>query len=242
MKMGAALPDAVGGLTGAFAIISALWNRDLTGRGCFIDVSQFESYAAIGGEQLLMTSITGQDPPLRGNRSPVHAPQGVYQCAGDDEWVALSIRSDEEWQRFVALIDADALRSPAFSTVLGRAAGSAEIDGAITSWTRSADKRWVMATLQGAGIAAAAVLTNADIVCDPHLASRGFMVEVDQADVGKRSFPGFPVHFSATPRDEFRGAPPLGGHNEALVADLLGWGRDAVAQLESERVLAQRPT
>src|SRR6185437_14781750 len=62
MKLGAALPDAVGGLTGAFTVISALWNRDLTGLGCFVDISQFESYTALGGEQLLATAVTGDDP------------------------------------------------------------------------------------------------------------------------------------------------------------------------------------
>jgi crotonobetainyl-CoA:carnitine CoA-transferase CaiB-like acyl-CoA transferase len=241
MKLGVALPDAVGGLTGAFAAIAALWQRDLTGRGSFIDVSQFESYTAIGGEQLLAASLTGESPPPHGNRSPVYAPQGVYPCAGEDEWLALSIRSDEEWARFVAMVADEALRSAAFATLPARAAAGDAIDARIAAWTRSVAKHDAMAKLQGAGLAATAVLTNADIVRDPHLAARGFMVEVDQADVGVRAFPGFPAHFSATPRPEMRGAPPLGGDNEQIVGGLLGRDSAVLAQLEREGVLAQRP-
>lgn len=241
MKLGAALPDGIGGLTGAFATISALWNRDTTGRGCFIDVSQFESYAAIGGEQLLATSVTGAVAPPRGNRSDADAPQGVYPCAGEDAWLALSIRSDAEWARLVEIINDDALRSPAFATVLGRLTAGETLDRSIAAWTRTVGKEWAMATLQAKGIAAAAVLTNADIVEDPHLAARGFMVDVDQADVGVRAFPGFPVHSSETPRPDMRGAPTLGGDNQAIVVELLGRCPDAYARLEREGVLAQHP-
>jgi crotonobetainyl-CoA:carnitine CoA-transferase CaiB-like acyl-CoA transferase len=241
MKLGAALPDAVGGLTGAFTVISALWHRDLTGVGCSVDVSQFESYTALGGEQLLATAVTGDDPQPRGNRSPVYAPQGVYPCAGDDEWLALSVRSDEEWERLVQVINTDALHTPAFVTVSGRMAAHDAIDREIATWTRSASKHWAMATLQAAGIAAAAVLTNADMVTDPQLTSRGFMVGVDQADVGVRAFPGFPVHFSAEPPLQLRGAPPLGGDNQDVVAELLGRDVAEVERLGRDGVLATQP-
>lgn len=241
MKLGAALPDAIGGLSGALAIVAALWNRDLTGAGCFIDVSQLETYAAIGGEALLTASLTGRDPAPIGNRSPAYAPQGVYPCAGDDEWLALSIRTDAEWQRLVAIVGEQTLGEPAWRAVHGRAAAHDAIDAAIAAWTRTRPRAQAMAILQAAGLPAVAVLTNADIVADPHLAARGFMVEVDQADVGMRAFPGFPVHFSAEAPVAVRGAPPLGGDNAAVVGDLLGRDEAAMARLEQAGVLAQQP-
>jgi crotonobetainyl-CoA:carnitine CoA-transferase CaiB-like acyl-CoA transferase len=241
MKLGAALPDGIGGLTGTFAILAALWEREQTGVGAFIDVSQLEAYVAIAGEQVIATSISGESPHRRGNRSVSYAPQGVYPCRGDDEWVAITVRSDEEWERLVAISGHQGLRDAAFCTVLGRIEEHDCIDEALAAWTRTLSKQQAADLLQRAGIAAAAVMTNADLVNDPHLAERGFMVEIDQADVGVRGFPGFPLHFSETPVTEYRGAPPLGGDNEAILNELLGYRPDAVRRLEQQGVIGRNP-
>jgi crotonobetainyl-CoA:carnitine CoA-transferase CaiB-like acyl-CoA transferase len=241
MKLGAALPDGIGGLTGTFAILAALWEREETGVGVFIDVSQLEAYAAIAGEQVLATSLSGEPPARSGNRSAAYAPQGVYPCKGDDAWLALTVRSDEEWARLVAVTGSEPLRDERFRTVLGRMAEHDRIDALLAAWTRTRTKEAAMSLLQSAGLAATAVMTNADLVHDPHLAERGFMVEVDQADVGVRTFPGFPLHFSATPMTEFRGAPPLGGDNEAILTDVLGYPLDTVRCLEAQGVIGRNP-
>ena len=91
LKMGAALPDPMGGTHCAFAILAALSERDRTGQGMYLDISQLETYASIGGEIYLAASLTGEAPPRRGNRSLGYAPQGVYPCAGDDAWIAITV-------------------------------------------------------------------------------------------------------------------------------------------------------
>jgi crotonobetainyl-CoA:carnitine CoA-transferase CaiB-like acyl-CoA transferase len=241
-KLGAAFPDAIGGLTGAFAILAALWERERTGRGCFVDVSQYEAYTALLGPELLTASLTGEEPRPIGNRSPLYAPQGVYPCAGDDAWLALTVRLDEEWQTLLDVMGTAAaeLHDGRLQTVDGRRQAVDEIDRVIGAWTRTLDKQAAMATLQAAGIAAAAVLTNQDIVEDLHLDARGFMAEVDQADVGRRRFAGFPVHFSET-EISIRGAPPLGGDNASILRDLLGRSEEEVGDLEAAGVIAQTP-
>ena len=97
MKVGVALPDPTGGLHGVVAILAALEERDRTGRGCFIDLSQLETYASLGGEKYLSASATGEDPRRWANRSADRAPQGVYPCQGEEEWLAISVETDEEW-------------------------------------------------------------------------------------------------------------------------------------------------
>ncbi len=99
MKVGVALPDPTGGLHAVVAILAALDERDRTGRGCYIDLSQLETYASLGGEKYLSASATGEEPPRWANRSADRAPQGVYPCQGEEEWLAISVETDEEWAR-----------------------------------------------------------------------------------------------------------------------------------------------
>ena len=102
LKMGHAFPDPVGGLHTAFALLAALRERERSGEGMFVDISQLETYLGICGELALLSSVEGQ-PAQRGNRHWSDAPQGVYPCrptgedAADalDVWIAITIDSDE---------------------------------------------------------------------------------------------------------------------------------------------------
>ena len=136
MRHGLAFPDAVGGLHGAFALLAALWERECTGAAVHVDLSQLETLLAFAGEALLATSASGVAPARHGNRSPDHAPQGVYPCAGDDAWVAVTVQGDAEWAALVELARRSArwTASPAPTWRPGSAAHDA-IDDAVAAWT-----------------------------------------------------------------------------------------------------------
>jgi crotonobetainyl-CoA:carnitine CoA-transferase CaiB-like acyl-CoA transferase len=241
LKMGAALPDPMGGTTGAFAALAALSERDRTGHGVSVDISQLETYASIGGELYLAASLTGEPPPRVGNRSARFAPQGVYRCDGDDAWIAITIASDEEWAALSALVATPALQDPTLRELPERSRRHDELDVEIEAWTSGQDKYELTVMLQEAGVTAFASLTNADIVADPHLADRGFMVEWDQPQVGRRSFPGFPLHFSRTPKPEMRPTPPLGADNRYVLSDVLGMDAADIGRLEDAAVVTDKP-
>ncbi len=241
VKMGAALPDPMGGTHCAFAILAALSERDRTGQGMYLDISQLETYASVGGEIYLAASLTGEAPPRRGNRSLRHAPQGVYPCAGDDAWIAITVASDEEWAALVSVVGTDALRDPALASVAARFERHDEIDGVIAAWTQGQDKLALTAQLQGAGVTAFASMTNGDIVEDPHLEARNFMVEWDQPGVGPRRYAGFPIHFSKMAPPPMRPTPPLGQDNHYVLAEVLGEPDDVIKTLERDGVIADRP-
>ena len=240
LKIGAALPDPVGGLHGVVAILAALDERDQTGKGCFIDISQLETYSALGGELYLTASATGKSPPRYANRSPDHAPQGVYPCAGHEAWIAISVGDDEEWRSLAALLGG-AMSARDLTTVDGRRRRHDDIDAAIAAWTRSRDRFEVMATLQARGVRASALMTNQDLVENEQIEFRGFIAEWDQVDVGKRLFPGFPVHFEDPAEIPFRSAPGLGEDNERILVEILGYPPERVAELTARRVLATSP-
>ncbi|PZC50311.1 MAG: Crotonobetainyl-CoA:carnitine CoA-transferase CaiB [Chloroflexi bacterium] len=251
IKEGHAYPDPIGGLHGAFGILAALWERERTGLGTTIEISQLETYAAIGGELLLQTSVEGAPAP-RGNRSRRYAPQGVYRCAADpgignpdidrdDAWLAITIRSDTDWAALVEEIGAAELRDPSYAAVDGRRAAQDAIDAAIGGWTRDGDKHALAARLQVRGIAAAAVMTNKDLVEDPQLNDRGLIVEWDQPEVGPRRYAGFPIHFSEWAPPEMRPTPGLGQDNQEILREL-GFDDGEIAQMQSDGVIATTPT
>jgi crotonobetainyl-CoA:carnitine CoA-transferase CaiB-like acyl-CoA transferase len=240
LKVGAAFPDPIGGLHGVVAILAALDERDRTGAGCSIDLSQFETYAAIGGEKYLAASAT-EEPSLRlGNRSLDNAPQGVYPCRGDDSWVAISISNDEEWQALASVLGGELVNRD-LATLDGRRRDHDNIDIAIASWSRQHDRFEAMRELQSRGIRASAVMTNQDIVEDEHMAARDFIVQWDQVDVGWRRYPGFPVHFEDPAVIPMSGAPGLGADNERVMVEILGYPTGRFNQLTKDGVLATTP-
>ncbi|MXY86500.1 MAG: CoA transferase [Chloroflexi bacterium] len=227
MKMGHAFPDPIGGLHGSFAVLTALWEREETGRGCFVDLSQLQTNAAIAGDLILETSVQGQ-APRRGNRSRGSAPQGVYRCRDEspdardsmDMWIAITIEDDAAWSRFRQVAKDDRLNDQRFQTLEGRVESHNEIDDLISEWTRNQDRFALAARLQAAEIAALPVMTNGDLVESEHLRERGFIVEWDQPGVGVYEYGGFPIHFSDWGPAEMRPAPLLGGDNREICEEL----------------------
>jgi crotonobetainyl-CoA:carnitine CoA-transferase CaiB-like acyl-CoA transferase len=192
----------------------------------------------LAGELVLETSLRGSPPPRRGARSTLHAPQGVYRCAGEDEWVTLTVTDDETWRALAGLVGAS-LDEPGWATVEGRRRDHDRIDAALGAWLATRTKHAAMADLQGVGVPAAAVMTNGDLVGDPHLRARGLMVTLEQADCTPREFPGFPLHFDEIAPD-LRPTPALGAHNHEVL-DELGWSEAAIARLEADGAIREAP-
>jgi crotonobetainyl-CoA:carnitine CoA-transferase CaiB-like acyl-CoA transferase len=240
LKLGAALPDPIGGLHAVFATLAALDERERTGKGGFIDCSQFETYSALAGDMYLDASVSGKAPPRLGNRSHNRAPQGVYPCAGEEEWVAISVESDGEWDALADLLGGG-MKDPGLAGLKGRRARHDAIDAAIASWTSGRDRFEAMRELQARGIRASALMTNEDLVDGEQMNARGFIVEWDQVDVGPRRFPGFPLHFEDPAEIPMKGSPGLGEDNERVLVDVLGYTPERVAELEASEVLATTP-
>lgn len=240
LKMGVAFADPIAALHALSATIAALDQRDQSGVGMGLDFSQFEAYASIGGELYLEASVTGEEPRRHGNRSLEAAPQGVYECAGEDSWLALSVQSDQEWQALAAVLGGE-MTSSRYASLAARIRYHDEIDQVLSAWTQRRDRFGAMEELQRSGVRAVALMTSRDLAEGEHMAARGFMAEWDQADVGLRRFPGFPIHFEDVPHIKMEGTAALGADNEAVLRDVLGYPPDRIRSLMESGILATRP-
>jgi crotonobetainyl-CoA:carnitine CoA-transferase CaiB-like acyl-CoA transferase len=173
-----------------------------------------------------------------GNRDAAKAPHGIYRCSGDDEWVAISIASQDEWVMLcnVARHD-DWLRDPRFGDALSRAAHTRELDAALETWTRERTANEVTRLLQEAGLCAGAALNVGALLGDPHLHARRFVVKVDHPEAGPRDTVGLPWRIGEVADTEYAPAPLLGEHNRYVFGSLLGLSDDEIRTLIDEKVI-----
>ena len=236
-SMGGAYPDFAIGVHMAFAMMSALRYRDRTGHGQHIDVAMGETVVAMTPEPLLEWTMLGTDPQRRGNRDPNRAPQGVYPSAGEDRWVAISVEDDAAWAGLrSALGDPAWAQDPALATLEGRRARHDDIDHDLSAWTRERTSHDAMHLLQAEGVAAVAVLDGPELVEDPQLRHRGFLVDIDHPEVGVTASAGIPLSFSET-QLHYGSAPLLGQHNREVFTELVGIEPEEFEQLVRDSVI-----
>jgi crotonobetainyl-CoA:carnitine CoA-transferase CaiB-like acyl-CoA transferase len=228
--------DVISGVTGACALLTALLARQRTGKGQHFDMSQMEALShATMGEHLLEYVMNGAISPPKGNRHRYFAPQGCYACRGDDQWISLTIRSEEEWTRFCITLDHPEWQNDnRFATAKARQANHDLLDELIADWTSGYSKQQAMEILQNAAIPAGAVLDLSEVCSDPHLKARGFFTEA--ADGRPGLFPGLPFKLPRKkPIVRWRGGD-LGQHNEYVICDLLHMPKDSIPVLNEDEI------
>ncbi len=221
----------------ATQVMAALRYRDRTGKGQFIEMAQYETAVALLDTELTEYLNGGPMPERRGNRSRFEAPHGVFRAAGDDSWVALSARDDEQWQTLCRVIGREDLgHRPELAHLEGRRAHEDEIEAAITEFTSSLTAPEIATELLAAGIAASPVNRIQDLVeTDPGMA--GFFVPLPHPEVGSILTQNEPVILDGN-RLPLTRAPLFGEHTHEVLADLLGIGDNEFAELVAEGVLS----
>ncbi len=241
-EVGSNLSDPPAGFYGAGAILVALHYRHKTGKGQYIDLSEAETAITLIGGQILDYTMNGRVQSRIGNRHPWMAPHGVYPSRGDDQWVAIAVRSEEEWQSFCKAIGSPAWTADKrFADMLSRWQNQEELDRHIEDWTSNLDHYEVMHLLQEAGVPAAAVLTNKEVLFDQHVRERKAFEAVDHPETGRRPMPAMTFRMSKTPGSIRKPAPLLGENNEYILRELLGITEAEIAQLAAEQVIGNQP-
>jgi crotonobetainyl-CoA:carnitine CoA-transferase CaiB-like acyl-CoA transferase len=233
--------DPVSGVHGAVAIMGALEHRRRTGAGQWIEMALNEAGAAFSAEMLLDYHATGNVRGPNGNRDARFAPQGAYQCAGADHWVALAVQSDDDWIALTEAMTRPDLRDDArLATLEGRHAHHDEIDAAINEWTRGLEQYEIAWDLQRRGVSAAPVLANWQVLPDPHIRGRGFYIDVEYPVVGVYKATTWPWRFSRTRARITRPAPLFSEHNHEILREA-GLDDDAIAALYASGVTSDEP-
>ncbi len=234
----AAYPDWIAPYYTVSSILGALEVRRRTGRGQYIDQAQIESALHFMAPAILDWSANRQPRHRSGNRDPHYCPHGVFRCLGEDQWCAVAVRSDEEWQALCRLLGREALGThPDYATLAQRQQREAEIEALVEGWTARYSSHEAMQKLQAAGIPAGYVARSSDLFADPQLAHRGAFVELSNAEVGTHRTHTLPFLLSETPAVPRASFPLVGEHTDVVLSELLGYSAEEIAGLREAGVL-----
>jgi crotonobetainyl-CoA:carnitine CoA-transferase CaiB-like acyl-CoA transferase len=197
----------------------------------------------VTAEQVAEHHAYGHLMTREGNRGPLAAPQGVYACAGQDQWVALAVATDEQWRALVEVIGRPSWAlAGSLDTEAGRRAGHDGIDAGLSSWFAGRDRDEAVGLLTAAGVPATAVAEAYGVDDDRQLRARGYFEPVDHPIVGRQAYPAWPFHLAGGPASDFGApAPLLGQHNEEVLRGLLGLSDEDLDRLRSAEVIGDRP-
>jgi crotonobetainyl-CoA:carnitine CoA-transferase CaiB-like acyl-CoA transferase len=216
----------------ALALIAALDYRKRTGKGQWIEQSQFESSLHFFAPPLMDYQINGKIMGRNGNKLPSAAPHGVFQCKGDDNWVAISVVTDEHWRKLCQVMgNPDLSNIKEFATLTARKSNERKLEILVTGWTLNQTPVEAEAILQKSGIPANIVEKPADVYQDPQLAYRHYFTSLDHSVMGKQKYEAQSCYIlSKTPRQIKMPSPCLGEHNEYVFKELLKMSDDDIAE------------
>jgi benzylsuccinate CoA-transferase BbsF subunit len=226
--------DYIGGLHACFAVLQAIDKRGGSGRGGYVDLSQFECSAAMIGPLLLSSAVNGKVPLRRGNRSDVVAPQGVYRCAGADNWCAVSIENDEEWKALAEVLGNEKLKSDIrLSSASGRMNQHDKIDREIEAWTQQYSSAEVERSLKAARIPAERV-RRIDQAID-ELDPATVFSRMEERRTGSMLTTRLPFTLAPVSLPGPRDAPTLGEHNADVLRHWLNLSGEQFDELERQQ-------
>ena len=232
MGMGYAYADPITGLYAAFAALSALEYRERTGKGLYIDLSEYEGVCSLIGPTLLDNSLNHKNIFPQGNRSVdlLAAPYGCYKCAGIDRWCVIAVFDDAEWESLCRVLGRpEWTKEERFSTLSKRKENDEDLNKLIEQWTLQYAPEEVVAALQKEGISAGVVQNAEDLAKDPQLISRDFFVQLEHPVLGKTVSDTSPIRFDEGSRGEWKAAPLLGEGNHYVFKELLGFREDELS-------------
>jgi crotonobetainyl-CoA:carnitine CoA-transferase CaiB-like acyl-CoA transferase len=216
--------DYIASTLGASAVLAALVSSRRSGKGSYLDLSQYEAGLMFMGGALQDYFATGRAAERCGNDDAEAAPHGAFPCR-DGEWVALSCWSDAEFATLAKVIGAPELaKMQDFATAEARRAHKQALEERISVWTRGQSQNAAAEALQAAGVTAYPVVTVAGLFSDPQLIARRHWRVRRHAEMGDQAyaFPGFDL--TDLPGDIVGPAPRLGEDNEFVFRDLVGLG------------------
>src|SRR5258708_665619 len=235
IKPGPTIGDTGTGMLLAFSIVSALYQRNQTGKGRQLQVAMQDSVMHYSRGMFMNQARTGKAAP----RQPAggNAPHGIYPCKpeGPNDYVYLltSRANPEHRPRLLKLIvREDLIRDPRYDKASARVEHEAEVDEIVSSWTCQHTKHEAMAQLSGVGVPAGAVLDTQELVDEPSFYERGILQTMQHGD-WRMAMPTWPVRFDGAPAP-VKPAPLLGEHTAEALGDCLGLSTADVEALHEE--------
>ncbi|OBH22017.1 CoA transferase [Mycobacterium sp. E3247] len=234
--------DPLAGVHAAFAVLAALNFAERTGSGQLVELPMLETVLNATAIQAIESEVFGTTLTRRGNRGFGDAIQNIYRCAGDDDWIAVTVRDDGQWRALVELMGRPAWCDEGLATVAGRSQRADDVDRRLAEWFARQPLDATVERLAAAGIPAAPVVSPSLVTENPQLRHRGFLETLHHPSTGAGLYPCPPFARLAGQDHWLRRPPPrLGEHNEDILRDRCGLSDDELTRLATSGVIGTRP-
>ena len=234
--------DHTGGYYMATAILMGLLHRQRTGEGQWVDLACIEAAGTLNGVATLDATVNQRPmrrsgmPNSNRSQSPHMAPHGIWRTRGEDEWVAIAVRNDDDWKAMSEVIGEPWATEKRWEQIEVRLRDESELEQRLAEWAITHDRREIAERLVDVGVPAAPVLKPQERI-EFDQRTIDLWVTVDHTEIGRSRVEGLPVSLSETPWSVTRGAACLGEHNVYVFGELLGLDEQEIASLAEEGVI-----
>ncbi len=236
VRVGTSIGDLSAALFGVIGVVLALYRRERTGRGGFVDIAMLDALFSLLENAVMRARVEGTPPGPLGTRHSTIAPFDVY--ATRDGAVVLCAGNDMLWGRFAdAAGRPDLKRDGRFSTNRLRCEHIEELTGVIGAILSGKTTDEWLSKLAAADVPAGPLNSVSDVMRDPQIAARGMLAEIDQPGAGRLTVAGSPVRIDGDTPPPPRPAPALGEHTEEVLREMLGMGEKEIAALKEGKII-----
>jgi len=236
VKAGPAIVDFMSGIHLYGAIVTALYEREITGEGRMVEVAMQESvYPALASNLSFLYNRKGELPPRTGNKHGglSIAPYNVY--ATSDGHIAIITVTEDHWLGILDAVGRPELKhDPRFTPNHERVKRMAEVDEMVESWTRTKTRDEAIAILRRFRVPSAPVRNLREVIEDPHMHERGMLEEIEHPELGRITVPTSPLRFHGADKVDTTPSPTVGQHNAEVYGGWLGLGSDELAELKAD--------
>lgn len=234
-RVGSSLGDVSAGLYAVTGILLALYNREKTGKGQYVDIAMLDSVFAFIETNVVRHTIGGVHPTRVGARHPLSAPFDIYMCK--DAYVIIAVASDHHFAKLCEMIgQPDLIKDPKFDSDPHRSENDVELKAILEKFLADYTVDEAMKMMQERSIPCGPLCTVDEACQNPSILARDMLVEIDQPGAGKLKITGNPMKLSDTPPDPKHAAPLLGQDTKSVLKDDFGFSEEQISKWESEKI------
>jgi len=232
------MADVYTGLCTSYAITQALFQREKTGKGQFVDSAMLDAMISLNERMVMLYTITGEEPH-RGRLKHLY-PRGAFKCKNG--YLAMNVPDDLVWSRLCKSMEREDLIDDVKSnTGTARAANGDFLGPIIEEWLSKKTRDEAEKILNENGVPVGSVYTAKDIFESEQVKARRSLIDIEDPDVGTYQFARGPVMLSESPEIETNPAPDLGQHTHEILSSILGYSDEQINELINSNTIGIKP-
>lgn len=235
LRSGVPIADLGGSLYGMVGVLTALYERERSGKGQHVDISMLDGQVSMLSYMATMYFLSGEDPQPIGNSHFVHVPYNSFNT--QDGSIVIAIIFDNFWTGLLDVLECDELRKPEYDHQPGRLANKTLIENKVAEIFITNTSGYWLEKLEAERIPCAPVNTFSQALNDSQVLHRNMVVDISHPNGKTTKAPGNPVKLSRSNQEDFTPAPLLGQHTDAVLSELLDLGEDELAAMRANNII-----